>query len=61
MKTTKLSVRCAVSDCCKRAVKTADISININNEPRKRLPVCNAHYDAAKEDTDPPKVTLRSA
>lgn len=40
--------KCAVSDCENKATTTALISVN--NSPKKRLPVCRVHADAAKED-----------
>jgi len=43
-----LNLDCAVPDCEEKATRTARISIN--NLPKKRLPVCKAHGDAAKED-----------
>lgn len=42
---------CAVPDCTKRAVDVVPISIN--NAPRKPLPVCQQHKDAAAEDWMP--------
>lgn len=41
-------IDCAVPDCGKKATRAANISIN--NAPKKRLPVCKAHADAARED-----------
>lgn len=43
-----LKLDCAVPGCPDKAVTTA--SISINNAPKKRLPVCRCHADAAKED-----------
>jgi hypothetical protein len=43
-----LKLNCAVPDCTRTATTTAHISIN--NAPKKHLPVCHYHADAAKED-----------
>lgn len=43
-----LNLDCAVPDCDKRAVTTARLSIN--NAPKKTLPCCRKHADAARED-----------
>lgn len=47
----KLKLDCAVPDCINLATTTARISIN--NLPKKRLPCCDMHADAAKEDWVP--------
>lgn len=43
-----LKLDCAVPDCADKAVTTARISIN--NLPKKTLPCCQRHADAARED-----------
>jgi hypothetical protein len=43
-----LKLDCAVPHCEDKAVTIA--SISINSAPKKRLPVCQCHADAAKED-----------
>ena len=43
-----LLIDCAVSDCKAKATHTANLSIN--NAPKKHLPVCKPHADAARED-----------
>ena len=50
-----LKLSCAVPDCTQTAVRVVNISIN--NAPKKRLPCCKQHADAAKEDII--KVTLQ--
>lgn len=50
-----LKLSCAVPDCTQTAVRI--VSISINNAPKKRLPCCKQHADAAKEDII--KVTLQ--
>lgn len=46
-----LNIDCAVPDCEDKAVTVANISIN--SAPKKRLPVCRCHADAAEEDSVP--------
>lgn len=43
-----LKLDCAVPDCPKKA--TIAIRISINNAPKKQLPCCAQHADAARED-----------
>jgi len=43
-----LQIDCAVPDCKAKATHTANLSIN--NAPKKHLPVCKPHADAARED-----------
>jgi hypothetical protein len=44
----QLKLDCAVPGCPDKAVTAAPISIN--NAPKKCLPVCQCHADAAEED-----------
>ena len=44
----QLGLHCAVHDCTERAVDVMPISIN--NAPKKNLPVCSRHADAAVND-----------
>ena len=40
---------CAVTDCKWEPIY--EVMISINNEPKKLLPVCQMHFDAASEDS----------
>jgi hypothetical protein len=41
--------KCSVPDCGATAVTKAAISIN--NQPKRKMPVCRMHADAAQEDS----------